>query len=247
MVSDIVSPGLAAMAIFGFTGSLHCAAMCGALAGTACAGTQRSALALWQYHLARLAAYTTLGFGAGIVGAVLVGRWLSEAAQWLGTAFGILMLFYGLYELVKALRFRFFVAAGFDLGGPVSGWRQRLGQEAQSLLQQLPLPRPVALGLATALLPCGFLLAALLQSALFANPIDGALAMALFAVASSPALMASAGILPLVRRLGPRVAPVIVAVLLIVAAVSVLFRSLTPPHDHQHMHHEKTEPAAAPH
>src|SRR4051794_29079363 len=77
---------LAAIAAFGVTGSLHCAAMCGPLAAGACGagaapgaapGTARRMLV---YHGTRLVAYTTLGSVAGLSSAVILRSTLQAFA-----------------------------------------------------------------------------------------------------------------------------------------------------------------------
>jgi len=239
--TDAAIAGILAMAVFGFTGSLHCAAMCGSMSAAACAPSPTStSKASLQYHAARALTYALLGFATGLLTAMFLTQWLTSANRYLGVGFGLLMLLYALLELKKAVQGAV-VRSPADTTQPlfrVAGWLNKN-------IAALPIPRPVTLGIATALLPCGFLWAALGQAALLAHPVYSAAGMLVFALASSPALLAGAGILTFVNRGAPRKAPIIAALCLVLAAGIVLWRALARPHDHAaHGTHHHVEPAA---
>jgi sulfite exporter TauE/SafE len=164
-----------------------------------------------------------------LVTALVIGRWVASAAPYLAIAFGGLMSVYALRELVVAFR-----PTGASRR---SGKLDRLAATLHRSILSLPLPRAVAFGLATALLPCGFLLTALLQASLFAHPAHAALGMMIFAVASSPALLAGSGLLAVIHRRAPRAGPMIAAILLLISSLVVVWRAIATPHDH-HSHHD---------
>ncbi|MDX2194172.1 MAG: sulfite exporter TauE/SafE family protein, partial [Gemmatimonadales bacterium] len=83
-----------------------------------------------------------------------------------------------------------------------------------------PVPRGALLGLATGLLPCGWLYAFVLTAAGTGAALDGALVMALFWLGGLPALVAAgAGLGAGLRRLGAH-APILGAALVAVVALA---------------------------
>src|SRR5690606_28851937 len=132
------------------------------------------------YLLVRLLSYGILGFVSGIAGALLLRDWLSLQAHNLSIVFAVLMLLWALTDLVRGLtalsKRRTPVPLAVHLKGTQS--------HAQiSWLLSLPIPSSIALGIATAVLPCGFLAAAYIQAALLSHPIASSLAMMSFALA----------------------------------------------------------------
>lgn len=220
MDGEWASLGVAGMAVFGFMGSLHCAAMCGGLAASACPASRPMTKAALQYHVTRIAAYAVLGFVAGLATGMAVAHWLSERGKILALGLGGAMVLYALRELWRVWR-------GLGATPPSSSFALGLTRRIQSL----PFPKPVLLGMTTALLPCGFLMAALVQAALVAHPVYSALGMALFAVASAPALAAGSGLLRIASQRWPRSTPSLLALVLLATGVSVFLRAW---HHHHH-------------
>lgn len=240
METSTAAVALVAIATFGFMGSLHCAAMCGPLAASACLGSTDSGQSLtkaWQllaYHATRVAAYTLLGVAAGLGSALVLRSTLQSLAPYLGILLGAVMLAYSIYELgrvVLALRRppgAFQPALAFKRRGNLPG--------ASSWLLRSPLPKPVTLGLATALLPCGFLYAALAQAALLAHPFFSGAAMAVFALATGPALLFGTALLGSLGRRFPKARPLGVALVLVATSAGLLARAVTQPHVHGATH-----------
>lgn len=220
--------------IFGFAGSFHCAAMCGPLAAAACQHLNgKSAL---QYHLSRIMAYTILGACAGLIGLVGLKIFIlnfSRAGQFAGILFGCISLFYALRELRTAL------LRPESRGDPVRKSRLpdvatnlsrlRWNERLQRLLLNAGMPRAVVFGFITALLPCGFLAVGILQAGTLAHPAKSAAAMALFALATTPALWGGAGLVMFVRRLFPQHYRLTLAVLLVIVASIALWRAWPAP------------------
>lgn len=192
-----------------------------------------------QYHGARLVSYAVLGMVVGLASAATLRPLLEAFGMRLGVALGVVMLAYALVELARAVfarrEDRTFVSL-FQSGA--RGGTARSGASALfRLAQRLPMPQPIVLGIATALLPCGFLYAALAQAALIAHPVWSGAAMVAFAVATSPALWIGSGLSAWLERRFPRAAPIVFASLLVVTSVSILWRGfLGGQHDHSHHH-----------
>lgn len=173
-------------------GSLHCAGMCGGLVAAYAGADAARGLARGGAHLAynagRLASYAALGAGAG-----LAGRTLDLAGSLAGVqrvallAAGALVVLFGLHALVTAL------------GGPAPRLRaplflQRTLGAALRVAGRWPAPlRAGAIGLLTALLPCGWLYAFVVAAAGTGSALYGALAMAVFWLGTLP-VMAAVGL-----------------------------------------------------
>jgi uncharacterized protein len=147
------------------------------------------------FHASRLLGYALLG--ALIGGGSSVLRWGAEAAPvfrplWGGVNAGLLAL--GLALLIA---------------GRQPGWIDALGQRLWSLvgarLQEAGLRRPLTVGAAWALLPCGLLYSALAVAMLASDPLRGMLTMLAFGVGTAVNLLAAQTLLrALLSRLGTR-------------------------------------------
>ncbi|MFC5497027.1 sulfite exporter TauE/SafE family protein [Caenimonas terrae] len=173
-----MSTTLAATALLmGLAGGPHCAAMCGA----ACAGITRAGAAggrpsLWSFQLGRLAGYAVAGAAAAT--AVQSFAWLTSqtaALRPLWTFFHLAVLGWGLMLLFKARQ-------------PM--WASAAGRQAWTRIRQVAPGRGgvFAAGALWAFMPCGLLYSALLVASLTGGPLQGALAMALFAIGSAVSL-----------------------------------------------------------
>ena len=191
---------LAAAFAVGLLGSVHCAGMCGGIAGAlglGLPGRRGGRLAhLLAYNAGRIGSYAAAGALAGWLGAGLDRAWLAEA-QWVG----------------RYLAAAFLVALGLYLGGWWQGlaWLERGGAHLWRHLEPwgrrlLPVTRPsraLALGLVWGWLPCGLVYSALVWAATAAAPLRGAALMAAFGLGTLPMLLllgGSAGALAAVLR-----------------------------------------------
>lgn len=202
-------------------GSVHCAGMCGGLIPFYAGVDPRQSRSMRHvaYSLGRLLAYATLGAIAGALGALvdLAGNltgW-QRTASWLA---GLLIVLWGTYTLAVALgwtRFR------FDAPGPL---RRALTQGMTAVSQVAPLPRALAVGLLSAVLPCGWLWAFVVVAAGTSSAWRGALCMAVFWAGTLP-LMLSVGALigMLTGRLRSRL-PVATAILMITIGLLTVVR-----------------------
>lgn len=167
-----VVAALLAAAAAGLVSSPHCAAMCGPLAVAACEAPRRSESlrAGARYALGRLTSYLVTGALAGALGSGLVRALRGEGVQ-------------------RAVSLA--LAAGLAL----AAWRVLRTRPAPALAQlgrsrARPRVPAAVMGLLTGLLPCGALASGLLIAAGAGAWWSGALAMGVFATASSPGLLA---------------------------------------------------------
>jgi sulfite exporter TauE/SafE len=143
------------------------------------------------FHAARLTGYAALGAAVGAGSSLL--RWGADAVPLMRPLWGTmnaLLLALGLALLVLGRQPR---------------WIDALGQQAWAAtgarLDRRRAARPVAAGLAWALVPCGLLYSALATAALASEPLRGAAAMLAFGAGTAINLLAAQA---LVRALGRR-------------------------------------------
>lgn len=172
---------LAATAVLmGLAGGPHCAAMCGTACGAITrAGAAKSSRSLWSFQLGRLAGYSAAGAVAG--GAVQAFAWLATqtaALRPVWTLFHLCVLAWGLMLVTQARQ-------------PM--WVSAAGRSAWALSRRLASARGgvFATGVLWAFMPCGLLYSALLVASLTGGPLQGAGAMALFAIGSAGSLLAA--------------------------------------------------------
>jgi uncharacterized protein len=171
-------------------GSAHCAGMCGGFvafyAGGAAGLRGRAA---WQAHLAynggRLAAYAALGGAAGVLGAALdaTGGVLLGVQRVTAIAAGLLITLWGVHTLLEALGVRV-----PRLGAP-GALRALAGRSIGAVASAPPLGRALVVGLATGLLPCGWLYAFVVTAAGTGSALGGAALMAVFWVGTLPVML----------------------------------------------------------
>jgi sulfite exporter TauE/SafE len=170
-------------------GSVHCGAMCSAFACMANGNAQRGA---W-YHGGRLLAYVTLGAIAGALGAQLDRAGLiANVQRTAALVTSVALVVWGLVQLRSAMRTRSFRGA--------SQWGGVLGRLVSHTSAWDPRARATAIGLTTALLPCGWLWAFVATAMGTGSPPRAALVMVVFWSGTVPMLLAvAAG----ARRWGP--------------------------------------------
>lgn len=208
-------------------GSPHCAAMCG---GFVCffsgqPGEQPRPLTHAVYHAGRLLAYALLGAAAGLAGAGfdLAGR-MAGFQRPAAIAAGLLLILWGIAGLAAAAGY------GRRATAAPAGFRRLLSRVIGSLSGKPPIVRALAIGLLTALLPCGWLYVFVATAAGTGSAMTGALVMAAFWAGTVPVL---AGVGALAQRAaGPLRArlPVLTAALLVVLGVLTVAGRFHPPH-----------------
>lgn len=234
---------LLTMFAFGFSGSLHCALMCGPLAAPHClkkVGDQGGGKAL-RYHLARLGAYSSLGLGAGVLGTLTFRQALDVPARILGLAFALVTLLYSAFELRAALAAEATDSGhseaqgkGAALNQPPSHSAWGFQRSMARLARHSPFSSEVTAGLLTALLPCGFLYAAVAQAATLAHPAFAALGMFVFGLGTVPALWGGSRLIVWLQRVLPMSPRKAMALFLVLSACVLVFRSMIHANVHQH-------------
>jgi sulfite exporter TauE/SafE len=195
-LGSIGVPG--SLLLAGLAGSVvHCIGMCGPFVlgqvmadldrGPAAYGEWRrlSGAALLPYHLGRLTTYAGLGALAGAATALFAS---TSVFGWLS---GGLLVIAACLMVVQAL------GLAFGRTSPLAGVLMRL---AAPLSMARGNAARYALGIVLGFLPCGLLYGALAAAGGTGSAIDGALAMAAFAVGTVPALVATGWGGLLVRR-----------------------------------------------
>lgn len=175
--------------LMGLAGAPHCAAMCGAAcAGVTRAGQRpadgtpvtfvRAVRPMGAFQAGRLTGY--MAAGAVAAAAMQSLAWVSvqsAALRPVWTLFHMAVLAWGLTLLVLARQPAWAQQAGLAAWGRVRPLVQRTGGVFGA-------------GALWAFMPCGLLYSALLVAALSGGPLEGALSMAVFALASGPGLVA---------------------------------------------------------
>lgn len=232
----------AALGIFlaSLAGSPHCAAMCGPFLAFAAAGSnvQEGAprhTVLGGYHLGRLTAYLSIGVAAGALGAGVerLGA-LAGVSRLAAIVAGVLMVAWGVDTLLSLRGHR------SRLHPPVS-MQRTLGRVTRRLATIPGATRGVLTGLATALLPCGWLYAFVAAAGGTGSPGKAALVMALFWTGTLP-VMATFGF-GLQRLAGPirRSLPLITASVVVAIGLLTIAGRLRPtvaPHTSPAQAHE---------
>lgn len=207
-------------------GSVHCAAMCG---GLACLyvepSVRRLGLPHALYNGGRLVAYAALGAIAGGVGGGV--DHFAAAAGWARLAAivaGLLMVAYGLVRLAATAGIRVpAFGAGPIVARPVAhavAWARRRN----------PLLRAATIGLATGMLPCGWLYAFVLTAAASGSVASGAVVMTVFWIGTLPMLLAiGVGVQRGAGALGRRLPVLAAATLVVVGALTVAGRVTVDP------------------
>ena len=167
--------------LMGLVGGPHCVVMCGAAcAGIGRAAGARSNTAMWTFQLGRVLGYSLLG---GVAAASMQGLgWLttqSAAVRPVWTLLHVAAVVLGLLLLFNARQPVWLESTGKAIWQRTRGW---IGGHKVGA--------PLLIGTVWALLPCGLLYSALLVATLSANPVQGAMVMALFAVGTSVSMMA---------------------------------------------------------
>ena len=187
--------GLLSVLVASLVGSLHCVGMCGGLVGFY-ATDERRGSARWAphlgYHLTRLLAYTALGAAAGQLGSGLDRVGANVGVGRLGLLLALLTLAWrGVPPLLgRGARERL---ARLGRRPSRDALLPRLERAFAALAQRAsarpPLWRASALGLSSALLPCGWLYAFVLLAAGAGSAGGGALLLLAFWSGTVPALL----------------------------------------------------------
>ncbi len=170
--------GLAAAALLlGLAGSLHCAAMCGAFVVVTRGHP--------AWHVGRVTTYALLGAAAGALGALGgLGAWAGPVRIGVGVL-GSALLVLGAAQLL---------GLGSSTSGPAKPLKPLAGllRRVATEQERAPMTRHLLLGLATGLLPCGLIYAALGLAATAGGPLPGAVVAAGLGLGTLPATVAMA-------------------------------------------------------
>lgn len=219
---------MTALAVLGASvlGSLHCASMCGGFctAVTATSGNSPRSrrIGALLYHLGRLLGYVTLALVAGAVGLGLQGAGsLAGLRNGAGVVTGLVLIAMALRTLRRP-RSETLV----QIGGAPRASRVQRGLTA--LLRRGGRLGAVGIGLASALLPCGWLWGFVIAAAGTGTLGGSMLFMGAFWLGTLPALLSVGAVAGWLRtRLG-RYAPKVTAAVLLGLGVLALAGRLPP-------------------
>lgn len=211
---------LATAWVMGLAASPHCAAMCGPACGSITrAGQGGLTGSMPAFQVGRLAGYAAAG--AVAAAAMQALGWVSVQAAALRpvwTLFHLMVLAWGLTLVLLARQ---------------PAWVQRVGLSVWARVRpRVQRPGGVfAAGALWTLMPCGLLYSALLVASLAGGPLQGALAMLLFAAGSSLGLILGPWLMAHLRRAGNRwrqdLGSRLAGVALVVAAAFALWLDVT--------------------
>ena len=217
--------GIIAIFLASLAGSPHCAAMCGpfvAFAAASPASDRPRWTVMGAYHGGRLLAYLALGFVAGALGAGVEGLGaVAGVSRLAAIVAGALMVAWGM-DTILALRGR---RSRFHAPAKLAN---ALGSVTRRLAGEPGVPRAAAIGVATALLPCGWLYAFVAAAGGTGSPSRAALVMLFFWTGTLP-LMAALG-MGLQRSAGPlrRALPIVTASVVLAIGLLTIAGRLRP-------------------
>lgn len=241
----VTAAELVAIVTASLAGSLHCAAMCGGFAVAAAGSTDgaRSGAVVGRqvaYALGRLVGYAGLGAVAGALGArlALAGETLAGIQDVAGIVTGLMLVMAGGLALAgrrvfsPPARDANVVAASALTDREPSGLRgalRRLRTRLARGAQRGDAWGAGLLGLASALLPCGWLWAFVALAMAAGGGVAGATVMSAFWLGTVPAL---AGVAWLTAGLGRKLAPhaprIVAALMIALGLWSLLGRVAMP-------------------
>lgn len=181
-----------AVLVASLLGSVHCAAMCGAFVCFYTSGEPSSASS-WRdgagahaaYNLGRLVSYLSLGVAGGALGHALnTAGTFAGIQRTAAIVAGMLMIIWGGYSVLVAANVRVRALTVPD------AWRRAMGGVLLRLREQQPMIRAGATGLATTLLPCGWLYAFVVTAAATGSASGGAMVMFVFWLGTLPVMLA---------------------------------------------------------
>lgn len=216
-------------------GSAHCAAMCGGFvcfyAGSDAPARDATMLrAHGLYNVGRLVSYLMLGAAAGALGTGVtrLGA-LAGVGHAAAVAAGLLMIGWAVSTIA--------VQQGFRFAGPrlPAAWQRALGGILLRLREAPVGVRATAMGLATTLIPCGWLYVFVAAAGGTGRVTSAMLVMAVFWLGTVPAMAAvGLGAQRVLRPLGVRLPTLSAVTVLVIGALAVAGRLLASgaPHGH---------------
>ncbi len=217
-------PLLGAVFLASLAGSLHCAGMCGGLvifySGTDATKGSHRLIAHGVYNAGRLAGYLLLGATAGAIGGVInLAGSLAGLQRIAMPLAGGLMILWGLGTIATIRGIKL-----FRTSAKIGPFSQMVRKSFGVVARRPPAVRAAAVGLLSALLPCGWLWAFVITAAGTASIQGGLAVMAAFWAGTVPILLAvgfgaQAMTIPFRRH-----APILTAVLLVVIGVVAIVR-----------------------
>ena len=206
---------LSSVFVASLLGSLHCVGMCGPFALLAGTDPQRKSAAIGPtvfYSVGRLVTYAIIGVLFGSLG-LAINRGSSSWTQWQQAATflaGGLMIVVGLIALGRVCGLR------IQLPAAAAPLQKFLHRNFQRTLKLPPIPRAIAIGMLTSLMPCGWLYTFAIAAAGTGGPILGMAVMVAFWAGTVPIMTGLMLGINQISQAVQRKIPMLMAVLVIV-------------------------------
>ena len=232
---------LFAVLLASLLGSTHCAGMCGGFVAFYSGNSNNSPLPHFYYNFGRLITYIILGTFAGAIGGSV--NWGGERIIGIqhiaALLLGVIMVIWGVSALTGYPRLSPSPPAD-------SGYMRKLFKRIfASATSRSPSQQALLIGLASTLLPCGWLYTYAAVAASTANPAMGAAVMAVFWVGTLPMMLSLGQIATSASSPLKRLVPKFAASFLIFAGLYSIGTHLkvdnTPDGESDHCHHEVLE------
>lgn len=206
-------------------GSLHCVGMCGPFALLASVDPHRRVAAMaptFAYSVGRLLTYSMVGMLFGALGMALnhggesIAPWQQSATY----VAGVLMIVVGVISLLR------YFGVQARLPGSVAPLQKLVQWGFGAATNLTPVPRALAIGAITSLMPCGWLYTFAITAAGTGSPLWGLILMATFWAGTVPVMTAlMLGSCHLGKSI-QRQLPMIMAILVVMlGAFTILFRA----------------------
>jgi sulfite exporter TauE/SafE len=211
--------------LLGLASAPHCVAMCGPLTAFAAVDGQRVAQPgrALRYQAGRVIGYGAVGAVAGSLGRGVTSFVPVEAEAVFSFVLALTLAFAALRAWPRTPRGSSLVS--LSRGPRPPSWSARLGGALGALFARVP-RRPVVLGIASALLPCGVLASGALLAAGSGGALAGSAAMLGLALGSGLALTVGSLVLGRVDLSAHRHAAMALSAVLAIGAVLLVFRPL---------------------
>lgn len=204
-------------------GSLHCVGMCGPFALLAGTGDGRSfrAAPTMAYSAGRLISYVAVGILFGGLGMALNKSLAFSSWQQNGTIIsGVLMVLVGTVALARQFGLQIKLPR---VAGPLE---KMLGSVIRFGRQMSPIRRATLIGLASSLMPCGWLYVFALAAASTTSPIWGGLVMVAFWAGTIPIMVTlGLGWGRLSGKFQAKVPLVMSVMVVLIGAFTIVYRS----------------------
>ncbi|WP_038530100.1 sulfite exporter TauE/SafE family protein [Formosa agariphila] len=204
--------------IFGLLGSFHCIGMCGPIAFMLPVDRSNPVKKISQiciYHFGRLLAYSIIGLVFGFLGK---GLYIFGLQQKLSIIIGVLLI------VIVLLPYKTF--SKYNFSKPVFKIISKVKKGMGTALQKKTADTFLTIGFLNGFLPCGLVYMAVLSSIATAEPLQGALYMALFGLGTIPLMTTAIYFGNMLSNLAKKRIQKLIPVFVIIIGILFIIRGL---------------------